>query len=42
MDLVTADDVIRAIELYHEGGALRYLPGPGGAALPGGDPAHAA
>ena len=25
-DLVTANDVIRAIEKYHEGGALRYLP----------------
>ena len=25
-DLVTAKDVIRAVEKYHEGGALRYLP----------------
>jgi hypothetical protein len=27
MDLVTAADVIRAVELYHDGGALNYLPG---------------
>ena len=26
MDLVTAADVIRAVELYHDGGALHYLP----------------
>jgi hypothetical protein len=26
MDLITADDVIRAVELYYRGGALRYLP----------------
>jgi Glycosyltransferase family 9 (heptosyltransferase) len=25
MDLITADDVIRAIELYHQGGAYSYL-----------------
>ncbi len=25
LDLVSADDVIRAVELYYEGGALRYL-----------------
>ncbi len=25
LDLITAGDVIRSIELYHEGGALRYL-----------------
>ena len=25
MDLITADDVIRAIELYHRGGAFSYL-----------------
>ncbi len=30
MDLITADDVIRSIELYYEGGALTYTgPGPG-------------
>jgi hypothetical protein len=28
MDLVTAADVIRAVELYHAGGALEYLPPP--------------
>ena len=27
MDLIAADDVIRAIELYHRGGAYRYLDG---------------
>jgi ADP-heptose:LPS heptosyltransferase len=27
LDLITAADVIRAVELYHEGGALHYLPG---------------
>ena len=27
MDLIAADDVIRAIELYHRGGACRYLDG---------------
>ena len=27
MDLIGADDVIRAIELYHRGGAYRYLDG---------------
>jgi hypothetical protein len=27
MDLVSAADVIRAVELYFEGGALSYLPG---------------
>ncbi len=27
MDMITADDVIRSIELYHEGGALHYLNG---------------
>jgi Glycosyltransferase family 9 (heptosyltransferase) len=27
MDLITADDVIRAVELYHDGGALKYLTG---------------
>ncbi|HVK08972.1 MAG TPA: glycosyltransferase family 9 protein [Gemmataceae bacterium] len=27
LDLITAGDVIRAIELYHAGGALAYLPG---------------
>jgi hypothetical protein len=26
MDLITAADVIRAVELYYRGGALRYLP----------------
>ncbi len=25
MHLITADDVIRAVELYHDGGALEYL-----------------
>src|SRR5436305_285412 len=28
LDLITAGDVIRAIELYHAGGALGYLSGP--------------
>ncbi len=27
MDLIGADDVIRAIELYHRGGSYRYLDG---------------
>jgi hypothetical protein len=26
MDLITAEDVIRAIEVYFEGGAISYLP----------------
>ena len=28
LDLITAADVIRAVELYHAGGALRYLDTP--------------
>jgi hypothetical protein len=28
MELVTADDVIRAIALYFDGGALEYLRNP--------------
>jgi hypothetical protein len=27
LDLITVNDVIRGIELYHDGGALRYLAG---------------
>jgi hypothetical protein len=29
MDLISADDVVRAIELYHRGGAFSYLAGEG-------------
>ena len=28
MDMITADEVIKRIEMYFEGGALEYLPGP--------------
>jgi hypothetical protein len=30
MDLIRSADVIRAVELYFEGGALSYLPVPEG------------
>jgi hypothetical protein len=40
MDMITADEVIRRIEMYFEGGALEYLPGPRAEGLaPGREPA---
>jgi ADP-heptose:LPS heptosyltransferase len=33
MDMITADEVIKRIEMYFEGGALEYLPGPAAVGL---------